>query len=85
MNMKDMEINYKRYLIFKNKDEIKLWKETIQEYKINIAELVLSGAKQEEINKYVNFIKKHYEDINNLELEMAKLVIELDKLQKDQN
>ena len=84
MNNKEMEINYKRYLIFKNKDEIRAWKNTIQEYKINIAELVLAEAKQEEINKYVKFIKKHYEDINNLELEIAKLVIELDKLQKDQ-
>ena len=85
MNIKNMEVCYKKYLIFTKKDEIRAWKNTINDYKINIAELVLAEAKQEEINKYVKFIKKHYEDINNLELEIAKLVLELDKLQKDQN
>ena len=68
MNIKEMEINYKRYLIFTKKDEIKSWKNTIQDYKINIAELVLSEAKQEEINKYVKFVEKHKKDIENLEL-----------------
>ena len=85
MNIKDMEINYKRYLIFKNKDEIKSWKNTIQDYKINIAELVLSGGQQEEINKYVKFVEKHKKHIENLELEIAKLVIEIDKLKKEIN
>ena len=82
MNMKEMEINYKKYLIFKNKEEIKSWKETIQEYKINIAELVLAEAKQEEINKYVKFIKKHEEEIKAIELNIANLIIEIDKLEK---
>ena len=85
MNMKEMEINYKKYLIFKNKEEIKSWKNTIQEYKINIAELVLAEAKQEEINKYVEFIKKHEEEIKAIELENANLIIELDKLEKEIN
>ena len=85
MNMKEMEINYKKYLIFKNKEEIKSWKNTIQEYKINIAELVLAEAKQEEINKYVEFIKKHEKEIKAIELENANLIIELDKLEKEIN
>ena len=85
MKLKQMEINYKRYLIYAKKDEIKSWKNTIQEDKINIAELVLSGAKQEEINKYVKFIEKHTKDIENLELEIANLIIEIDKLRKEIN
>ena len=85
MNIKEMEINYKRYLIFTKKDEIKLWKNTIQDYKINIAELVLVGAKPEEINKYVKFIEKHKKDIEDLELEIANLIIEIDKLRKEIN
>ena len=56
MNIKNMEYCYKRYLIFTKKDEIKAEKRIIQDYKNNIAELVLAEAKQEEINKYVKFI-----------------------------
>ena len=37
MNIKEMEINYKRYLIFTKKDEIKAEKNIIQDYKNNIA------------------------------------------------
>ena len=85
MNIKEMEINYKRYLIFTKKDEIKSLKNIIQDYKIDIAELVLAGAKQEEINKYVKFIEKHKKDIENLDLEIANLIIEIDKLKKEIN
>ena len=85
MNIKEMEINYKRYLIFTKKDEITSWKKTIEDYKINIAELVLLGEKQEDINKYVKFIEKHKTDIENLELEIANLIIEIDKLKKEIN
>ena len=85
MNMKQMEFNYKKYLIFTKKDEIKAEERIIQDYKNNIAELVLAEAKQEEINKYVKFIKKHLEEIKAIELEIAKLVIEIDKLRKEIN
>ena len=85
MNIKEMEINYKRYLIFTKKDEIKAEERIIQDYKNNIAELVLAEAKQEEINKYVKFIKKHLEEIKAIELEIAKLVVEIDKLRKEIN
>ena len=85
MNMKQMEINYKKYLIFTKKDEIKAEENIIKDYKINIAELVLAEAKQEEINKYVKFIKKHEEEIKAIELEIANLIIELDKLEKEIN
>ena len=82
-NNKDLEINYKRYLIHSKKEEIKCWKNTIKDYKIDIAELVLAGAKLEDINKYVRFIEKHLEDINELDLEIAKLVIEINELEKN--
>lgn len=85
MNIKQMEINYKRYLIFTKKDEIRAEKNIIQDYKNNIAELVLAEAKQEEINKYVKFIKKHQEEIKAIELEISTLIIELDKLEKENN
>ena len=85
MNMKQMEFDYKRYLIFTKKDEIKAEERIIQDYKNNIAELVLAEAKQEEINKYVKFIKKHKEEIKAIELEIARLIIELDKLKKEIN
>ena len=85
MNMKQMEFNYKRYLIFTKKDEIKAEKRIIQDHKNIIAELVLAEAKQEEINKYVKFIKKHEEEIKAIELEIANLIIELDKLEKEIN
>ena len=85
MNIKQMEFDYKRYLIFAKKDEIKAEKNIIQDYKNNIAELVLAEAKQEEINKYVKFIKKHEEEIKAIELEIANLIIELDKLRKEIN
>ena len=85
MNIKQMEINYKRYLIFTKKDEIRAEKNIIQDYKNNIAELVLAEAKQEEINKYVKFIKKHKEEIKAIELEISSLIIELDKLEKENN
>ena len=85
MNIKEMEINYKRYLIFTKKDEIKAEERIIQDHKINIAELVLAEAKKEEINKYVKFIKKHKEEIKAIELEISKLIIELDKLEKEIN
>lgn len=85
MNIKQMEINYKRYLIFTKKDEIRAEKNIIQDYKNNIAELVLAEAKQEEINKYVKFIKKHQEEIKAIELEISNLIIELDKLEKENN
>ena len=85
MNIKQMEINYKRYLIFTKKDEIRAEKNIIQDYKNNIAELVLAEAKQEEINKYVKFIKKHEEEIKAIELEISNLIIELDKLEKENN
>ena len=85
MNIKQMEINYKRYLIFTKKDEIRAEKNIIQDYKNNIAELVLAEAKQEEINKYVKFIKKHEEEIKGIELEISNLIIELDKLEKENN
>lgn len=84
MNIKQMEINYKRYLIFTKKDEIRAEKNIIQDYKNNIAELVLAEAKQEEINKYVKFIKKHQEEIKAIELEISNLIIELDKLEKEE-
>lgn len=84
MNMKEMEINYKKYLIFTKKDEIRAEEKIIQDYKNIIAELVLAEAKQEEINKYVNFIKKHEEEIKAIELEIANLIIELDKLKKEE-
>ena len=82
MNNKEMEINYKRYLIYTKKDEIKALKNIIKDYKIDIAELVLAGAKLEDINKYVRFIEKHSEDLNKLDLEIAKLVIEINELEK---
>ena len=82
MNIKQMEFNYKRYLIFTKKEEIKAEENIIKDYKNNIAELVLAEAKPEEINKYVKFIKKHQEEIKAIELEIAKLVIEIDKLEK---
>ena len=85
MNIKDMEYCYKRYLIFTKKDEIKAEERIIQDYKNNIAELVLAEAKQEEINKYVKFIKKHQEQIKAINLEIANLIIELDKLEKEIN
>lgn len=85
MNIKQMEINYKKYLIFTKKDEIKAEERIIKDYKNNIAELVLAEAKQEEINKYVQFIKKHEEEIKAIELEIAKLVIEIDQLSKEIN
>ena len=85
MNIKQMEFNYKRYLIFTKKDEIKAEENIIKDYKNNIAELVLAEAKQEEINKYVKFIKKHQEEIKVIELEIANLIIELDKLEKEIN
>ena len=85
MNIKQMEFDYKRYLIFTKKDEIKAEKRIIEEHKNNIAELVLAEAKQEEINKYVQFIKKHKEQIKAIELEIANLIIELDKLKKEIN
>ena len=85
MNMKEMEFNYKRYLIFTKEDEIKAEERIIQDYKNNIAELVLAEAKQEEINKYVKFIKEHKEEIKAIELEIANLIIELDKLEKEIN
>ena len=85
MNIKQMEINYKRYLIYTKKEEIRAEKNIIQDYKNNIAELVLAEAKQEEINKYVKFIKKHQEEIKAIELEISNLIIELDKLEKENN
>ena len=85
MNNKEMEMHYKKYLIFTKKDEIKAEKRIIQDYKNNIAELVLAEAKQEEINKYVKFIKKHQEEIKVIELEIANLIIEIDKLEKENN
>ena len=85
MNIKQMEFNYKKYLIFTKKEEIKAEKKIIQDYKNNIAELVLAEAKQEEINKYVKFIKKHLEEIKAIELEIANLIIEVDKLEKELN
>ena len=85
MNIKQMEINYKRYLIYTKKEEIRAEKNIIQDYKNNIAELVLAEAKQEEINKYVKFIKKHEEEIKAIELEISNLIIELDKLEKENN
>ena len=84
MNIKQMEFNYKRYLIFTKKEEIKAEERIIQDYKNNIAELVLAEAKQEEINKYVKFIKKHQEEIKAIELEISNLIIELDKLEKEE-
>lgn len=84
MNNKEMEINYKRYLIYIKKDEIRAEEDIIKDYKNNIAELVLAEAKQEEINKYVKFIKKHQEEIKAIELEIANLIIELDKLEKEE-
>ena len=85
MNMKQMGFDYKKYLIFTKKDEIKAEERIIQDYKNNIAELVLAEAKQEEINKYVKFIKKHQEEIKAIELEISNLIIELDKLEKEIN
>lgn len=85
MNIKQMEFDYKRYLIFTKKDEIKALKNIIKDYKIDIAELVLAGAKLEDINKYVRFIKKHEEEIKAIELEIANLIIELDKLEREIN
>ena len=85
MNNKEMEMHYKKYLIFTKKDEIKAEKRIIQDYKNNIAELVLAGAKLEEINKYVKFIEKHQEEIKVIELEIANLIIEIDKLEKENN
>ena len=84
MNNKEMEINYKRYLIYIKKDEIRAEEDIIKDYKNNIAELVLAEAKQEEINKYVKFIKKHQEEIKAIELEITNLIIELDKLEKEE-
>ena len=80
-----MEFDYKKYLIFTKKEEIRAEKNIIQDYKNNIAELVLAEAKQEEINKYVKFIKKHEEEIKAIELEISNLIIELDKLEKENN
>ena len=85
MNIKQMEFDYKKYLIFTKKEEIRAEKNIIQDYKNNIAELVLAEAKQEEINKYVKFIKKHEEEIKAIELEISNLIIELDKLEKENN
>lgn len=82
MNMIDMDLNYKRYLIYIKTDAIKSLKNTIQEYKINIADLVLQKAEQSEINKYVKFIEKYSAEIAKLELEIANLIIEIDKLEK---
>lgn len=82
MNMKEMEINHKRYLIFKKKEEIRAWKIIIQDYKNEIVELFLAGAKIEEMNRYKNFIEKHLEDINNLDLEITELVKEINQLEK---
>lgn len=83
MNIKEMEINYKRYLIYTKKDEIKAKKNIIKDYKNNIAELVLAEAKQEEINKYIKFIKKHQEEIEAIELEIAKLIIEINEIENN--
>lgn len=85
MNIKQMEFDYKKYLIFTKKDEIKAEKNIIKDYKMNLAELVLANAKQEEINKYVRFIEKHEQDIKAKELEIANLIVELDKLEKEIN
>lgn len=85
MNIKQMEFDYKKYLIFTKKEEIKAEENIIKDYKNNIAELVLAEAKQEEINKYVKFIKKHQEEIKAIELEISNLIIELDKLEKENN
>lgn len=85
MNMKQMEFDYKRYLIFTKKDEIRAEENIIKDHKNHIAELVLAEAKQEEINKYVKFIKKHEEEIKVIELEIANLIIELDKLEREIN
>lgn len=82
MNMKEIEINNKRYLIFKKKEEIRAWKTIIQDYKNEIVELFLAGAKIEEMNKYKNFIDKHLEDINNLDLEITQLITEINQLEK---
>ena len=85
MNTKEMQYCYKKYLIFTKKEEIKAEENIIKDYKNNIAELVLAEAKQEEINKYVKFIKKHQEEIKAIELEIANLIIEIDKLEKENN
>ena len=77
-------LDYKQYLIFTKKEEIKAEENIIKDYKNHIAELVLAEAKQEEINKYVKFIKKHQEEIKAIELEISKLIIELDKLEKEE-
>lgn len=82
MNMKEFEINNKKYLIFKKKEEIRAWKMIIQEYKNDIVDLFLAGAKIEKMNKYKKFIEKHLEDINNLDLEINQLVTQINQLEK---
>lgn len=82
MNMKEFEINNKKYLIFKKKEEIKAWKMIIQDYKNDIVDLFLAGAKIEKMNKYKKFIEKHFEDINNLDFEINQLVAEINQLEK---
>lgn len=80
--MKEFEINNKKYLIFKKKEEIRAWKIIIQEYKNDIVDLFLAGAKIEEMNKYKKFIEKHLEDINNLDFEINQLLTEINQLEK---
>lgn len=80
--MKEMEINNKRYLIFKKKEEIRVWKIIIEEYKNDIVGLFLAGGKIEEMNKYKKLIEKHLEDIDNLDLEINQLVTEINQLEK---
>lgn len=74
-------INYKKYLISVKKDEIAAWTKIIYDYKIDIADVVLAGSIQR-ADKYVKFIKSHLTDIENLEVEIAKLRIEIDTLEK---
>lgn len=54
----------------------------IQDYKNDIVDLFLAGAKIEKMNKYKKFIEKHFEDINNLDFEINQLVAEINQLEK---